>query len=153
LTAARARVRNMRHPCAVAWHHAHVQACRTAPAFPANFDPGHTPASKLRPATSLKLAHVQSDAAINMGVALTLRVRAARQGPVAGADQAPGPHSHSSSACLDDRVSDTRAKRTRRWHISKSTSHGACDGDVTLAAGVSRRGARTRRCSRAAAAV
>ena len=80
-------------------------------------------------------------------------VLAASQGPVAGADQAPGPHSHSSSACLDDRVSDTRAKRTRRWHISKSTSHGACDGDVTLAAGVSRRGARTRRCSRAAAAV
>jgi hypothetical protein len=30
-------------------------------------------------------------------------VRAARQGPVAGADQAPGPPSHS-SACLDDRV-------------------------------------------------
>jgi len=28
-------------------------------------------------ATSLKLAHVQSDAALNMGVALTLRVRAA----------------------------------------------------------------------------
>jgi hypothetical protein len=46
-----------------------------------------------------------------------------------------------------------RAKRTRRWHISKSTSHGACNGDVTLAPGVSRRGARTRRCSRAAAAV
>jgi len=40
-----------------------------------------------------------------MGIALTLDVRAARQGPVAGADQAPGPHSHSSaSACLDDRV-------------------------------------------------
>jgi hypothetical protein len=55
--------------------------------------------------TSLKLAKVQSYAALNMGVALTLRVRAARQGPVAGADQAPGPHSHSSaSACLDDRV-------------------------------------------------
>jgi hypothetical protein len=36
---------------------------------------------------------------------LTLRVRAARQGPVAGADQAPGPYSYSSaSACLDDRV-------------------------------------------------
>ena len=26
-----------------------------------------------------------------------------------------------------------RAKRTRRWHISKSTSHGACNEDVTLA--------------------
>ena len=56
-------------------------------------------------ALSLKLAHVQSDAALNMGVALSVRVRAARQGPVAGADQAPGPHSHSSaSACLKDRV-------------------------------------------------
>ena len=31
-------------------------------------------------AISLKLAHVQSHAALNMGVALTLRVRAARQG-------------------------------------------------------------------------
>ena len=30
---------------------------------------------------------------------------------------------------------------------------GACNGDVTLAPGVGRRGARTRRCSRAAAAV
>jgi tetratricopeptide (TPR) repeat protein len=64
-------------------------------------------------AISLKLAHVQSDAALNMGVALTLHVRAGRQGPATagrqgpatGADQAPGPHSHSSaSACLNDRV-------------------------------------------------
>jgi tetratricopeptide (TPR) repeat protein len=56
-------------------------------------------------ARSLQLAHVQSDAALNMGVALTLHVRAARQGLSAGADQAPGPHSHSSaSACLNDRV-------------------------------------------------
>jgi hypothetical protein len=56
-------------------------------------------------ATSLKLAHVQSDAALNMGVALTLHVRAARQSPATDADQAPGPHRHSSaSACLDDRV-------------------------------------------------
>jgi hypothetical protein len=54
-------------------------------------------------ATLLKLEHVQSDAALNMGVAL--RVRAARRGPAAGADQAPGPHSRSSaSTCLDDRV-------------------------------------------------
>ena len=54
---------------------------------------------------SVKLAHVQSDAALNMGVALTLDVRAAHQGPAAGADQASGPHSRSSaSACLDDRV-------------------------------------------------
>ena len=55
-------------------------------------------------ATSLKLALVQSDAALNMGVALTLHVRADRQGPT-GANQAPGPHSHSSaSVCLKDRV-------------------------------------------------
>ena len=37
--------------------------------------------------------------------------------------------------------------------ISKSTSRGLCTGDVTLAPGVGKRGARTRRCSRAAAAV
>mgnify|MGYP000415394778 CR=1 FL=1 len=56
-------------------------------------------------AISLKLAHMQSDAALNMGVALTLRVRSAVQGHVAGADQAPGPHSRSLAlACLDDRV-------------------------------------------------
>jgi hypothetical protein len=45
-------------------------------------------------ATSLKLAHVQSEAAmINMGVALTLHVRAGRKSPATGADQGPGPHS------------------------------------------------------------
>jgi tetratricopeptide (TPR) repeat protein len=56
-------------------------------------------------AMSLKLAHVQSHAALNMGIALSLHVRAARQGTATGADQAPGPHSHSSaSACLNDRV-------------------------------------------------
>ena len=55
-------------------------------------------------AISLKLAHVQSDAALNMGVALIVDVRAGR-GPSTGADKAPGPPSHSSaSACLDDRV-------------------------------------------------
>ena len=50
-------------------------------------------------ATSLKLARVQSTAALNMGVAMLthLRVRAARQGPATGADQAPGPHSRSSA--------------------------------------------------------
>jgi acid phosphatase class B len=46
-----------------------------------------------------------------------------------------------------------RAQRTRRWHISKSISHGVCDGDVTLAQDAGRRGARTRRCSRAAVAM
>jgi tetratricopeptide (TPR) repeat protein len=48
-------------------------------------------------ATSLKLAHEQCHAALYMGVTLTLRVRAARQGTAAGADQSPGPHSHSSA--------------------------------------------------------
>jgi len=56
-------------------------------------------------AISLKLAHMQSHAALNMGVALTLHVRAARQGTAAGADHAHGPHSHSSaSSCLNDTV-------------------------------------------------
>ncbi len=36
---------------------------------------------------------------------------------------------------------------------ASSCSHGACNGDATLAPGVGSRGARTRRCSRAAAAV
>jgi hypothetical protein len=113
-------------------------------------------------AISLKLSPVQSDAALNMGVALTLHVRAGLQGASTGADQAPGPHSHSSaSACLNDKVREAakgsrlpsmvvvhlqnctwrtsppcrtmRAKRTRRWHISKSTSRGVCNGNVTLA--------------------
>jgi tetratricopeptide (TPR) repeat protein len=57
---------------------------------------------------SLKLAHVQAFAALNMGVALTLHVRAARQGTATGADQAPGPHSHSlASTCLKDRVRES----------------------------------------------
>ena len=79
--------------------HMHLNECVKAVAY---FEAQHVMA------TSLKLAHVQSEAALNMGVALTLRVRAARQGPVAGADQTPGPHSHSSaSACLDDRVRES----------------------------------------------
>ena len=56
-------------------------------------------------AISLKLAHMQSRATLNMGVALALHARAARQGPATGADQAPGPQSHSSaSAFVDDLV-------------------------------------------------
>jgi hypothetical protein len=39
-------------------------------------------------AISLKLAHMQSDAALNMGVALSLHVRAGRLGTATGADQA-----------------------------------------------------------------
>ena len=42
-------------------------------------------------AMSLKLAHMQSDAAINIGVSLTLHVRAARRGPATGDDRAHGP--------------------------------------------------------------
>jgi hypothetical protein len=55
-------------------------------------------------AISLKLTHVQSHAALNMGVALTLHVRAGRQGAATDADQAPGPSHSSASACLNDRV-------------------------------------------------
>ena len=53
----------------------------------------------------LGLAHMQSQAAMGMGVALRLHVRAARQGPAAATSQAPGPRSHpSASACLNDKV-------------------------------------------------
>ena len=130
-------------------------------------------------AISLKLAHVQSRAALNMGVALTLHVRAAREGPACSADQAPGLHSPSSaSACLDDRVREAAkwlqaafdgGMKFAKLHlahlasdagqeeaalaISKSTSHGVCNGDVALAPDVGKREARTRRFSRAAAAV
>ena len=123
-------------------------------------------------ATSLQLVHQQSASALNMGVSLTLRVRAARQGPVAGADPAPGPHS------LDDRV-----RKAAKWlwaafdggrpFARLHMAHLAFDEDQEDAAlahlkahlswrvqrgrdtapGVGRRGARTRRCSRAAAAV
>ena len=92
-----------------------------------------------------------------------------------------GPHSHSSaSACLNYRVREAAKwlqaafdgrRPVAKLHlahltfdagqedaalapsISKSTSRGVCNGDVTSAPGVGRRGARTRRCSRAAAAL
>jgi len=87
-------------------------------------------------ATLLKLAHGQSDAAIDMGVALTLVVRAARQGPVAGADQAPGPYSHSSvSACLNDRVREAAFDGGRpfaKLHLSHLTFY-AGQEDAALA--------------------
>jgi len=54
-------------------------------------------------AISLKLTRMQSDAALNIGVTLTLEIRAARKGPATGADQVSGAHSHS-PACLNDRV-------------------------------------------------
>jgi tetratricopeptide (TPR) repeat protein len=41
-------------------------------------------------ATSMKLARVQSDAAMDMGVVLTLHVRAVRQVPATGSDQLLG---------------------------------------------------------------
>jgi tetratricopeptide (TPR) repeat protein len=54
---------------------------------------------------SLEFARLKSSAALNMGVALTLQIRAARQGTATGAEPAAGPHSHpSASALLDDRV-------------------------------------------------
>jgi tetratricopeptide (TPR) repeat protein len=56
-------------------------------------------------ATELGLAHVRTEAALCMGLALRLEVRANRRGPAASADGAPEPHSHSSaSACLNDKV-------------------------------------------------
>ena len=96
---------------------------------------------------------MQSYTLINLGVALTLHGRAGRQGTATcsveapGLSEAPGPHSQSSaSACLNVRVREAkwlqaafdgdsmRAKGTRRWHISTSTSHGASNRDVTKAA-------------------
>jgi tetratricopeptide (TPR) repeat protein len=53
----------------------------------------------------LGLAHMQSQAAMGMGVALRLHVRAVRKGPAAATSQALGPRSHpSASACLNDKV-------------------------------------------------
>jgi tetratricopeptide (TPR) repeat protein len=55
-------------------------------------------------AISLKLAHKQSQAAMKLGLVLTLQVKAASKGPATGADQA-GAQSHSTAlACLNDRV-------------------------------------------------
>jgi tetratricopeptide (TPR) repeat protein len=73
---------------------------------------------------------------------------AARQGPdepvaATGADHVRGPHRHSSaSSCLNDKV-----REAAKW------LQGVYNWDVTVAAGVGKRGARTRPCSRAAAAV
>ena len=54
--------------------------------------------------TELGLTQMQTHAALGMGVALSLLVRADRQGLTAGASQDPGPHSLVSvSACLNDR--------------------------------------------------
>ena len=129
-------------------------------------------------AISLKLAHLQSDAALNMGVALTLDVRAGRQGPFTGADEAPGPPSHSSAtACLDDRVREAAkwlqaafdgGRPFAKLHLAHLTFYAGQEdaalahlkehrswrvqrGRDTCAGG--KRGARTLRCSGAAAAV
>ena len=134
-------------------------------------------------ATALKLQHQLAFAAMGIGATLTLQVRADRKGLAAGASQDPGPHSHSSaSACLNDRVRraakclqavlddpwmeishlhdctwptspSMRETRKRHWNISKSTSQGECSRDVTRVPGVGKRGAWTRRCLGAAAAV
>jgi len=56
---------------------------------------------------------------------------------------------HALHRCSRHTLPLMRAKRTRRWHISESTSRGEWNGDVTLAPGVPRRGARSRPCSRA----
>ena len=54
-----------------------------------------------------RLARLSGPGALGMGVALRLQIRADRQGPAAGASQAPGPHSYlSASVCLEDRVSE-----------------------------------------------
>ena len=121
-------------------------------------------------AISLKLAHVQSDAALNMGVALTLHVRARRQGPLLAltklldrivtrwhrrasmiecmrrqsGSRLPSTVVISLQNCTWRTSPFMRAKRTQRWHISKSTSHCACNGDVTLAPAAGKRGVRTR---------
>jgi hypothetical protein len=84
----------------------------------------------------LEIVHVQSHAVLNMGVALTLHVWAARQSPATDAllinfvsvrtikgssssDEAPGPPSHSSaSACLNDRV-----REAAKWLQAASDGH------------------------------
>jgi len=142
--------------------HMHLNECVKAVAY---FEAQHALA------TSLKLAHGQSQAALNMGVApspfasaqfgralllmltkLLDRTVTRRRAWMIECVRRQSVVVHLQT-CTWRILPLMRAKRTRRWHISKSTSHGACNGDVTLAPGVGRRGARTRRCSRAAAAV
>jgi len=54
---------------------------------------------------TLDYARFKSSAALNMGISITLQIQEARQSTATRADQAPGPHSHSSaSACLNGRV-------------------------------------------------
>jgi len=129
-------------------------------------------------ATSLKLAHVQSDAALRVSPSPLASAQLARAQLLVltklldrkvtrrhrrawmiecvrrqSGSRLPWMVVVHLQTCTWRTSPFMRAKRTRRWYISKSTSHGACNGDVTLAPGVGRRGARTRRCSRAAAAV
>ena len=54
-------------------------------------------------AKELQVGTGQADAALGMGVALRLEVRASVRGRAAGASELPGPHS-SASACGDDGV-------------------------------------------------
>jgi hypothetical protein len=112
---------------------------------------------------------VKAGASIGMGVPGALQIRADRQGADARASQGPEPRSHVSvSAFLENRVREAakwltfrgrklpriftaahgtrhlsmRAKRTRRWHISKSLSLRVQHGRGTYA-GVGKRGATT----------
>jgi len=76
-----------------------------------------------------------------MGVALTLHVRAVRQGTATGADHAPGPPSHSSSSvCLNDPVREAAKwlQAAFRWSSICKTAPGAPrfdagKGDAALA--------------------
>ena len=55
-------------------------------------------------------------------------------------------------ACTSRASPLMRAQRTRRWLISRTISPGAWNGDVTSVLGATKRGARTRKCSRVGAA-
>ena len=103
---------------------------------------------------------------------VNLRLTGALTGPAAGAPGVPDPRS-STSARPEDRVIEAamwlktallqactwrtfslmQTRRTRRWLISKITSPVVWRWDVTGVKGANKDGARTRRCSRAAAAV
>ena len=64
----------------------------------------------------------------HLGVALTLDVRAARQGPSTRADESPGAPSHSSaSSCLDDRV-----REAAKW-LQAAFNGGVCHAKLHLA--------------------
>ena len=130
-------------------------------------------------AISLKLAHLQSDAALKMGVTLTFassqlgravllvltklldrivtrlhwRAWMIKRVSLQSGSRLPSMVVVHFQTCTCRTSPFMRAKRMLLWHISKSTSRGVCNGDVALAQGVGKRRARTRQCSRAVAAV